>query len=278
MLDWLKKYKIQIICGVIVFLLLIPLMINALFVIGDMYPLVRMKWDAGDVLSFYGTILATAGAICGVYFSIQQAQKNYREDIKNQVLPYIAITQLKGKTTYNAFMDSHVKEEKSIGDGLDYLPVPEYEERKLSSIYFIIDQAKIVNYLEMPPKYRQLLLQAGTEWVQAAQGLSLLTRAPYISMPLEIENIGKGPALYLRIGFYRTDDTPRYLPPIILKAGQTFYIHVFSACPKENLSKEYSLDFVYQDIYRHKYSQTFVFSIGEDSCTLDLNVEQREFQ
>lgn len=276
MINWIKKNKTRIIISAIALFFLIPLAINYLFIIGDSYPLICVKWDAGDVLGFYGAILAAIGAIVGVYLSIQQAQKNYREDIKNQVLPYIAITQLKGRTTYNAFADSFSEEKKSSEDNLEPFPAPEYKEGKLSRIYFVIENGKIINYLEMPEKYSKLLLTNGAEWIQIAQGGSALTKTPYISMPIEIENVGKGPALYLRIGFYRADDTPGYLSPIVLKTGQTFYIHIFSALPKEKLSKKYILDFAYQDIYKNKYSQSFPFTVEENACALNLDVEQKE--
>lgn len=276
MIDWIKKNMGQIIIGAVVLLLLIPLAINYLFVIGDTYPLISVKWNAGDVLGFYGAILAATGAIVGVYLSIQQAQKNYREDIKNRVLPYIAITQLKGKTTYNAFFDSLYEEEETSNEGLDSLPAPEYKERKVNGIYFIIEEEKITSYLEMPERYSDLLLKSGTKRVKTAQGVIALKKNPYYTFPMEIENVGKGVALYLLIGFYRADDVPRHIPPIILKPGQTFYIHIFSALLKEKLSEKYTLNFTYQDIYKNKYSQIFPFEVKENFCTLDLNVEQKE--
>ncbi len=248
MINWIKRNKVWIITSIIVLFVLIPLVINYLFVFGDTYPLICVKWNAGDALGFYGAILAAVGTIAGVYLSIQQAQKSYQEDIKNRILPYIAITQLKGRTTYNAFADTFSGEKKASEDGLGASSAPEYKERKLSGIYFVIEKEKIVNYLEMPEKYSELLLTNGAKWIQTPQGISSLIETPYISMPIEIENVGNGPALYLRMGFYRADDVPRYLPPIVLKTGQTFYIHIFSALPKEELGKKYILDFVYQDI------------------------------
>lgn len=276
MIDWIQRNRGRILASIVVVFILIPLIINYLFVIGDTYPLICVKWNAGDVLGFYGAVLAAIGAIVGVYLSIQQAQKSYREDIKNQVLPYIAITQLKGRTTYNAFADNFGEDKKDSRDRFGSLPAAEYKEGKLSEIYFVIEKEKIVNYLEMPEKYSKLLLTSGAEWIETAHGVSALTKTPYISMPIEIENVGKGPALYLRIGFYPADDKPGYLSPIVLKTGQTFYIHIFSALSKEELSEKYILDFVYQDVHKNWYSQRFPFEVKENVCTLDLNVEQKE--
>ena len=48
-------------------------------------------WNAADLLSYYGTIVAAGIGIVGVYFTVYIANKNYRDDAKNRILPYIAI-------------------------------------------------------------------------------------------------------------------------------------------------------------------------------------------
>lgn len=55
--DWLKKQGMVIIGSFIVFVVLIPLMINKLFKIYSPIEILRAEWDASAALSFYGTWL-----------------------------------------------------------------------------------------------------------------------------------------------------------------------------------------------------------------------------
>ena len=48
-------------------------------------------WNTTDILSYYGSIASALIGILGVYFTVYIANKNYREDAKSKILPYIAI-------------------------------------------------------------------------------------------------------------------------------------------------------------------------------------------
>lgn len=87
----------------------------------------------------------------------------------------------------------------------------------------------------------------------------MLQRTDFYSMPLEIENVGNGTAVNLRIGFNRVGDrnTYRFVRPMMLKQGQTVYIHIFSTADYDIVRGKYSLKFYYEDIYGNKYSQAF---------------------
>ena len=66
----------------------VPFIINECYKKNDGYITV---WNAADLLSYYGTIVAAGIGIVGVYFTVYIANKNYRDDAKNRILPYIAI-------------------------------------------------------------------------------------------------------------------------------------------------------------------------------------------
>ena len=70
---------------IIVCILGIPAGIHWLFKQNATCDFFQAEWDAGDVLSFYGALLAAASTIVGVYLSVQAAQRSYREDEKRRV-------------------------------------------------------------------------------------------------------------------------------------------------------------------------------------------------
>lgn len=270
-----RKYWKPIILFILLFFIAIPACINLAFKYDSGIVILQAEWNAADALSFYGGILAAGLGIYGVFLSIQYAQKNYRDDLKNQVLPYLVVTQLRGLSRYNALADGPDLEIKTENSSVEsQTEVPLYEEYKLTKIYYIIEPNGIKNYIDLPSRYKPILEKAGAKWETMANGCFILQKCPYISFPVEIENVGNGTAVYARIGFNKKEDTPEYLPPIQLKPKETFYIHIFSALPLERVFGEYILSIIYQDIYHNRYEQNFPFTAEEQGYHMDLNDKQ----
>ena len=89
MRKYLSKYKWQIILAFTVFIVIIPAVINWFFKLESPCNFFVAEWGAGDVLDFYGAMLASVTTILGVYISIEYAQRNYRIDEANRVKPYL---------------------------------------------------------------------------------------------------------------------------------------------------------------------------------------------
>lgn len=274
-LGYLRTYwQVIAFFGLLLFAI-IPLCINIAFKFDSGITFLQAEWYPEDVLSFYGGILAAGLGIFGVFLSIQYAQKNYRDDIKNRVLPYLVVTQLRGRSHYNAFMDGVGHKEKTSDDqAQSQEEAPLYEEYKLTKIYYVIEQSEIKNYIDLPHQYIPILEKGGSEWEAMITGCYILQKRPYISFPIEIENVGNGPAVYARIGFNKKEDVPKYLPPIQLRPGEIFYIHIFSALPLESVYGEYTLNIIYQDIYHNRYEQNFPFIAEKQGYHMDLNEGQ----
>lgn len=271
----LHKYWKPITLFIFLFFIIIPTCINLAFKYDSGIIILQAEWDASDALSFYGGILAAGLGIYGVFLSIQYAQKNYRDDLKNQVLPYLVVTQLRGLSRYNALVDGpDIKTKAENSPEGNESDDPLYEEYKLTKIYYIIEPNGIKNYIDIPPRYKPILEKKGASWETVANGCYILQKRPYISFPVEIENVGNGTAVYARIGFYKKEDTPQYLPPIQLKPKETFYIHIFSVLPLENVYGEYTLSIIYQDIYHNRYEQSFPFTAEAQGYHMDLNDKQ----
>ena len=120
-----KNWKVLSICiGVIVLtVFVIPCLINYAFKVDCPIELFRAEWNAGDAVSFYGVIISSVFTIIGVYITIQYSQKSYKEDLKNQILPFFVVSNLKIKSG-SSWLDKN--ESENINDQMKN----EYEENK----------------------------------------------------------------------------------------------------------------------------------------------------
>lgn len=255
-----KKWLIVLVVTVIILALVIgvPLAINELYKKGPGYITV---WDGADMLSYYGTLLGACGAVIGVYWSIHAAQKNYREDVRTRVLPYIVVSPLERNAKISWLEpSSNTESENSITNNESF-----YEEYKVEKLYFIIELDGVKIKYKLNSHQQNLIKNAGREWQKITKGLSALVTTKFFSIPLEIENGGNGTAINLRMGLNNRDtDSQKFTYPLSLKQGQTFYLHIFSELTFEEIDKCYTLDFNYEDIYGNGYRQSFPVSFGKD--------------
>lgn len=256
----MKKPRIKwcaLVIGALAAIVGVPIIINECYKANSGYMTI---WGAADVLSYYGTIIAAAGAAIGVFASIKVATKNYKEDVRARVMPFIAVTPFERKAIVNTVALLKEKEEKTKRPAdIDNTPAVQYDEYKLSQIYFVITEHGIDAKNRLDKSQMAILEHAGNSMVSVASGVKMRQRTDFYSMPLEIENVGNGTAVNLRIGFNRVGDrnTYRFVRPMMLKQGQTVYIHIFSTADYDIVRGKYSLKFYYEEIYGNKYSQAF---------------------
>lgn len=271
----MKKSRIKwVIIGliaVIIFVVGVPIIINECYKTNSGY---MTMWSAADMLAYYGTIVASVGAAAGVFVSIKVAAKNYKEDVRARVMPFIAVTPFERKAIVNTMALLKEKVEKTERPAkTDNTPAVQYDEYKLSQIYFVITEHGIDAKNGLDKSQQAILEHAGNSWVSVTGGLEMLQRTDFYSMPLEVENVGNGTAVNLRIGFNRVGDrnTYRFIRPMMLKQSQTVYIHIFSTADYDIVHGDYSLEFHYEDIYGNKYSQEFLVEYGK-------NKDNQEYQ
>ena len=261
-----KKTWMVILLIVVVAVLTIgvPFAINEAYKVDKGY--VTM-WGAEDVLSYYGTILAAVGAVLGVFLSIKAAHKNYEDDVRARVLPFIAVTPFERKAVVNtmALLEEETKSNTKAPAQNEKAVI--YEEFKLDRVYFVITSDGIKSSRALDKRQQKILDNAGTVWMTLANGVHALQYVDYFSIPIEIENVGNGTAVALRIGFNRNSNTqPKYIRPMMLKQGQTVYIHIFSEEAFDIVDGNYMLEFYYEDIYGNKYVQKFPVRFGKDDA------------
>lgn len=266
---WTKWILIAIIA--LALIVGVPIIINECYKTNSGYMTI---WGAADALAYYGAIIASVGAAVGVFVSIKAATKNYQDDLRARVMPFIAVTPFERKAIVNTMALLKEKVEKTERPAkTDNTPAVQYDEYKLSQIYFVITEHGIDAKNGLDKSQQAILAHAGNSWVSVAGGLEMLQRTDFYSMPLEIENVGNGTAVNLRIGFNRMGDRNKYrfIRPMMLKQSQTVYIHIFSTADYDIVHGDYSLEFHYEDIYGSKYSQKFPVEYGK-------NKDNQEYQ
>lgn len=273
MLRFMKKYKYQIIIALIIALICIPLGIHILFSVAAPFDFLRAKWTAGDVLSFYGTIIGALCTILGVFLSIQYAQKNYKEDTEKRVLPYIGVTML------------DVKNKNNIFNVLSYEDNSEdcntYEEFLANKCCFTVDK-DIINYrYDLSKRQKKLVMSGGMEETTDRNGVKILKHNNILSIPFMLQSVGNGPAICCRIGLHTQFtkwDHGKYFPPKYFSQGESFHVCIFfediSSC---EVGQTFYLRVAYENIYGDTYFQEYKVIVKEgNKVEIDLKGKQEK--
>lgn len=260
MKQWLKWCLL----GIVILLAVAggPIIINRLYQCNNGYITI---WNAENVLSYYGTILAACIGIVGVYATVAISNKNYREDARNRILPYIGVNILNirqpnpflegmGTETYATMGNNPIIEDNLLGKTPNHL-------------FFVLDGNKKVRTTDLLHEDEaQKWKRTEVQWIRAAKdGQMYLRYSEYVSMPFTIENIGNGPAKKLRMSCYSNPKKPFFSPEIILKPNQLFYIHIFSDKNFETIKGRYFFELYYEDIIGDRYRQCFPIEIVKEN-------------
>ena len=279
MKEFFSKYKGKLLIAFAVFIIAIPFAINSLFKLTSPWTIFAAEWDAGDVLAFYGALLASATTIVGVYISMEYAQRNYRLDEANRVKPYLALTHYKSHSKSNLFSDVIAGQESGDKENQNQ-NAPVYEEYKLERVYITITEKAIEFKDKLSDAQLHRLKSGGFEWFNHGEGCRSLQAHPFVSMPFEAENVGNGAATNTMIAFYKKGEERRGVSLYTIKQGDSFYFHIF--CDDADIveGSEYVIEFVYGDIIGNYYSQKYPVTFGRDTetkrfcTTVDLSGNQ----
>ena len=276
----MKKHRFiffVISCFVVIFVFVIPLIINYAFKQDAPFEWLHTKWNANDALSFYGTILSSIISIIGVFFSIGYAQHNYHVDELNRVKPYFALTHYQSRSKISfASKSSLCKDEIDKNEKFQ----SSYEEFILKKIYIIITPSKIEFKDKLSEDQQDLLLYNGFKWYNCGNGNYKLKDSGLVSTPFDVENVGNGAATNTWIAFYKKGEKPRGVRLYTIKQGHSFYFHVFCDNADGVVESEYVIELLYGDIIGNYYSQKYSVRFTRDAetgrfcTTIDLTGKQ----
>lgn len=261
----LKKHLWSLLIVGALLLIVIPIVINYVFKIPAFCKLLVAEWTAGDALSFYGMLVGALAAVWGIYISIEAAQDNYKDDVRNRVLPFIALSLLEVKTK-SVLADDLSKAPES--DEMLSLPNQkgnEYLEFKREKVFFVIEGGSVKAMNRLTEEQERRVQTGGVEWKNTSYGKALVT-VGLVSAPIEMENVGNGAANTLRIGLNprAIDDSDyKFITSMAFKINQKLGIHIY--CENHNGSSNgyYDLDIVYEDIYGNTYRQRYDVMISD---------------
>lgn len=263
---FLSKYKWKLLLAFLICIVAIPFGINSLFKLTSPLNIFIAEWGAGDALSFYGVMLASATTIVGVYISMEYAQRNYRLDEANRVKPYLALTHYKSHSKSNLLSDIVASQESRDKENQNQ-DTHVYEEYKLERVYITITETTIEFKDKLSDAQLHRLKSGGFEWVNYVEGCRSLQEHPFVSMPFEAENVGNGAATNTMVAFYKKVERRRGVSLYTLKQGDSFYFHIF--CDDANIvdGSEYEIALLYGDIIGNYYSQKYPVTFGRDAKT-----------
>ena len=141
-----------------------------------------------------------------------------------------------------------------------------YEEIRLNKLFFVISEGGITNKIVLNKVEQGLVRSRGYVW-EDHNGEDCLVNKHIISFPFDVENVGNGPAIHLRIGFNKADQESNYSYPLAMESKDTIYIHIFAEKATDNVLGKYNLDFIYEDMIGNTYKQQYPIRFEKDSET-----------
>lgn len=258
---WNAIKKILLGLGAVIVLVGGPFLINECYKKGTGY---ITLWGADDMLAYYGTVIAAIVGVLGVYLTVCVSNKNYRDDARNRILPYIAINVMNIRQP-NPFLQGLGEEDYAMM-GNDPIIEQSLEGKAWNHLYFVIDgKGKIRVAEQLSDDESEKLKETAVTWIRAKDGKMYIRDADVVSMPFVMDNIGNGAAKNLRMSFSYLNSKQFFKTEIILKPNERFYVHIFSEKEFKTIEGDYVFSVYYEDISGNEYEQLFPVEIVEEN-------------
>lgn len=175
----------------------VPILINELYKTGKGY---LTMWEAKDMLSYYGMIIAAGIGAAGVYFTVYISNKNYRVDARNRILPFIAINVINHKLP-DPFLEGF-DSEGYVEQEASSVIMDSSSGVEQNRVFFVIDKKDAIRVAKsLSNEEMQKIENTEVIWKRGNDGLMYIRPSDILSMPFIIENIGNGAAINFYIGF-----------------------------------------------------------------------------
>ena len=275
----LKKHWKLLSLIAFVCIVVIPFLIHCAFKMYFGIDFFVADWSAGDILTFYGGILAAVLAVFGVYWTIQDSHNQYHEEQKNNVKPYFAVTIRKQEFHRDLLPDENTNDEAEFEDE----EINGYSEYRREKVFIVIQKNQIEFPLHFTKKQKETISKMGSYW-QHKESSYILCQKNYISLPLDIDNVGIKAAINVQVVFFKTDAEQRDRVYVYtMKPADRIYVHIYSGVEDDSICGDYLLDLKYWDILGTAYSQKYPIRINLDEddrfiCYTDLRGTQVEVE
>lgn len=229
-----------------------PLIINECYKSNTGY---LTRWDAADVLSYYGTILSAAGAVGGVFLSLKFSHKQYREDKHRDILPYFSVNTLERNfisPLYSGFDEDEEPQDTTEDSSA-------YKEYLHNRFFFVISSSGLRYVQKLSEEQETSRKFSLSDEDMEKYGAIYKDNTSYI--PIEITNVGKGCAISVTVII----DSPAKKKgasstSLSIPVGGKLYVGVFFH-PDVETDEGYLLRIRYSDIYKNLYEHRKTISL-----------------
>jgi len=257
------KYKIaSILIVAFIAIFVVPILINAAFRIPAPFAWMALDWDVRVALSFYGVLLGSVIGVVGVFLSIRYAQSNYREDVRNRVLPFFAIELIAYKTKKTNIFQS--PDNTSSLEKSDDVNTSCYIESNKREFCFTIKEDGVSWRHEFTPDQWEIIEHRGRISREETPGITFNSIAKHVYIPIKCINVGMGAAVNLRIGLNRVGEHDCITKIITLVPPQDVVVRIFCEDFSASCLQGHELTFMYNDIHGTTYKQTIPIQILKD--------------
>ena len=248
-----------------------PIIINALYDVGDDHPLLIARWTAADSLSYFGMISAAVIAIAGVVISGRAAWRSQESQLRDDAAPYFAAIFLDQQNKRDALadffcsrcQDQPIDSSPAVGDGGDNTAQSTYTEVEIRTIFAIIGDA-ITYKKKLSDNEREHVESSYLEEEQANGGRSFVPNS-VIYMPIEMKNVGKGAAVGVRVGINKLEDSWTGVSSLTLGIGESFYLGVYIDTSRPGAFGEDEMRVAFSDCLGYQYMQTFQLRVVKNT-------------
>lgn len=242
-----------------------PIVIQVLYPVDQGKPLLVTPWSAGEMLSYCGTFGAAVIAILSVYWSLRADRQAQERLIREEAAPFFAVIfleQINKKWSLAEALSNasgvQNAQENIRGDATTPCRV-EYDEVDARELYVLLDEE--VSYKtklteEQLERVRSLDLKVAT-----APGAYAFVVNPVIYIPLYLKNVGKGPAIAVRIGINSKNSSWSGVKYWTLMPDDYFYLGIYADTARKTAFGEYELRLVYFDHLGYQYIQRFELNV-----------------
>ncbi len=246
----------------------LPLVLYALYRIGEAHPVFKSPWSAGEMLGYLGAVAGAAVALMGLLYSIRDGWRQQRDQTRESAAPYFSAVFLrqKNKRLHSSNAANGNGDEGVLGCDGDchgatesFMAYCEVDERK---IYAFLGE-EITYGFKLSADQRDRVESSFLD-IEPVKGVVFTALNPVIYVPIRFRNVGQGCANGVRVGVNRKDEDWAGVCSWSIDRGEDFYLGVYIDTDAENVLGDYEIRIVFSDCLEYEYIERFKLLVDKN--------------
>ena len=248
----------------------VPIIINEIYKLDRGYITI---WGAPEVLSYYGTILAAVGGILGVFFTVKYSQRQYREDARQQIMPFISTDFSLDRSCFRSFEQRINVDPGTHNAGHDHFVIRYGVKKGVQYPYYLSKEES------------DLLQHNGNYQIEDKEtGAIISTYKIVYFVPCILKNVGAGVALKTTFGLYKLVNGEYTEPvdnrvtskPLILDKGEQIFVGMFFDLDDPAALGTYKFDIMYSDMNYTRYRRSITIEFKQNPTTKVIEYQKTD--